>query len=115
MSWHVIPLDTTPDQQFSVTVDVGGVNIPLILHIRYNTEGEFWRMDVTNGKTQKMLISNLPLVTGEYPAANLLRQHGYLGIGSCVMVKNTDMTEAEIPGLFDLGSDFLLLWGEPDE
>lgn len=115
LSWHVIPLDTTPDQKFGVTVDVDGTNIPLILHLRYNTEGEFWHLDVTDGKTQKMLISNLPLVTGGYPAADLLRQQQYYGIGSALIVKNTDITSADIPGLFDLGTDFVLLWGVADE
>ena len=115
MGWHTIPLDTTPDQQFSVTVDVGGKNVPLILHFRYNTEGDFWHMDVTDARSQKMLISNLPIVTGQYPAADLLRQHQYLGIGSALVVKNTETTEADTPGLFDLGTDFLLLWGDDSE
>lgn len=115
MSWHVIPLDTAPDQRFSVSVDVGGKNVPLIIHLRYNTEGEFWHMDVIDARTQKTLISNLPAVTGNYPAADLLRQFQYLEIGSAVIVKNTEVTEADIPGLFDLGTDFLLLWGVPDE
>ena len=114
MAWHIIPLDTTPDQQFSVTIDVGGKNVPLILHLRYNTEGDIWQMDVTDAKTLRMLISNMPLVTGEYPAADLLRQHQYLGIGSALIVKNTEAAAADYPGIFDLGTDFLLLWGDLD-
>lgn len=112
MAWHIIPLETAPDQQFSITVDVGGKNVPMILHLRYNTEGDFWHMDVTDSRTQRMLISNLPLVTGNYPAADLLRQHQYLGIGSALVVKNTEETSEDIPGPFDLGTDFLLLWGD---
>lgn len=114
MAWHVIPLDTTPDQEFDVSVDVGGENIYLLLHLRFNTEGQFWKMDVSDGKTRKMLISGVPLVTGEYPSADLMRQFQHLGIGSAVIVQNSDLTEENIPGLFDLGTDFLLLWGEID-
>ena len=67
MSWHVIPLDTTPDQEFFVSVDVGGRNVYLLLHLRYNTEGRFWKMDVSDGTTREMLISGVPLVTGLAP------------------------------------------------
>ncbi len=115
MAWHVIPLDTTPDQEFDVTVDVGGNNVYLVLHLRFNTEGEFWRMDITDGRTRKMLLSGAPLLTGEYPAADLLRQFQHFGIGNAIIVKSTDITYDDIPGLFDLGSDFLLLWGETDD
>ena len=114
MSWHEIPLDTTPDQEFHITVEANGQNIPLILHIRYNTEGQFWKMDISDGRTAKMLISGVPLVTGEYPAADLLRPFSYLGIGSAMVLNVTDATERDIPGLFDLGTDFILLWGSGD-
>ena len=115
MSWQYIPLRPIPDQEFSVTVTVNEENIPIILHLRYNTEGEFWRMDIMNGRTGEMLISNVPLVTGEYPAADRLAQFRHLGIGSVLVLKNTEETVADIPGLDDLGTDFLLIWGSMDE
>lgn len=114
MSWHVIPLDTTPDQEFFVSVEAGGRNVYLLLHLRYNTEGRFWKMDVSDGSTREMFISGVPLVTGMSPSADLMKQFRHLGIGSAVIVPNTDATENDIPGLFDLGSDFLLVWGDRD-
>lgn len=114
MAWHQIPLDTTPDQEFHITVEANGQNIPLILHLRYNTEGLFWKMDVSDGKTGKMLICGVPLVTGEYPAADILRPFAYLGIGSAMVLNVTEMTAGNIPGLFDLGTDFILIWGSGD-
>lgn len=114
MSWHEIPLDTTPDQEFHVTVEANGQNIPLILHIRYNTEGQFWRMDVSDGRTAEMLICGVALVTGEYPAADVLHQFSHLGIGSAMVLPVTDITAGNYPGLFDLGTDFILLWGSGD-
>ena len=51
MAWNEIPLDPTPDQEFRVTVAVGDENKPLVIRLRYNTEGEFWRMDVSDGNT----------------------------------------------------------------
>lgn len=114
MSWHVIPLDTTPDQEFFVSVEAGGRNVYLLLHLRYNTEGRFWKMDVSDGTTREMLISGAPLLTGGYPSADLMKQFRHLGIGSAVVVANTDAADHDIPGLFDLGSDFLLVWGDAD-
>lgn len=112
MAWNVIPLDNTPDQEFNVTVDVDGISIPLFLHLRFNTEGQFWHMDIADGRDHKMLVSGIPMLTGEYPAADLLQQFQHIGIGSAVIVENTDQTEDENPGMFDLGTDFLLLWGD---
>ncbi len=115
MAWHEIPLDTTPDQEFNVSVDVNGKNVYLRLHLRYNTEGEFWKMDVSDGRTWEMLIAGVPLLTGEYPSADLMKQFKHLGLGTALIVRNTDAVEHDIPDLTDLGSDFLLIWGDPDE
>lgn len=114
MAWNVIPLDSTPDQEFNVTVEVSGISIPLFLHLRYNTEGEFWKMDVMDGRDHKMLIAGVPFLTGEYPAADILAQFQHLGIGSALIIEATDQTAEEIPGLFDLGTDFVLVWGDED-
>jgi len=114
MAWHEIPLDSAPDQEFRVTVGVNDENIPLVIRLRYNTEGAFWHMDITDGNTSEMLISNVPLVTGEYPAADLLRQFQYLGLGTAVILPMTDKTASDRPGRFDLGTDFVLVWGSED-
>lgn len=114
MAWHEIPLDAAPDQEFRVTVGVSDENIPLVIRLRYNTEGEFWHMDITDGNTSEMLISNVPLVTGEYPAADLLRQLQYLGLGTAIILPMTDKTASDRPGRFDLGTDFILVWGSED-
>lgn len=111
MAWNIVPLDSYPDQEIHVTVTAGGSNIPLILHIRYNTEGEYWRMDISD-RGGDMLLSGVPLFTGEYPTADLLRQFGHLGIGSLMILGGTDEADGERPGPGDLGSDYILLWGD---
>lgn len=115
MAWYEIPLDTTPDQKFNVTVEVGEENVSLILHLSYNTEGDFWRMDVTNVDTEEMLISHVPLLTGEYPAADILEQFNYVGIGQAVILKLTNGAEGDFPNIDNLGTDFILVWGKDDE
>lgn len=115
MAWYEIPLDTTLDQQFSVTVEVGEENVPLILHLRYNTEGDFWHMDVINGDTEEMLVSNMPLLTGEYPAADILEQFDYIGIGQAIILKMSDGAVGDFPNIDNLGTDYVLFWGKGDE
>ena len=114
MAWNVVPLETYPDQVIHVTVPAQNKqNVQLILHLRYNTEGGFWRMDISDSQ-DNMLVSGAPLLTGEYPAANILQQFDYLGIGSAIILNMTEATDADIPGLSDLGTDFVLIWGDSD-
>lgn len=115
MAWHDIPIDTDGDQQFNITVQVGEENVSLILRLRYNTEGDFWRMDITNADTEEMLISGVPLLTGEYPAADILEQFEYIGIGSAIVLKMTDDAEGDFPNLENIDTDYVLFWGKEDE
>ena len=114
MSYHVIPLDTTPNQEFHITLEVNGENVPFIMRLRFNTEGLFWKIDVADGRTGELKICGLPLVTGDYPAADLMRQFQYMGLGSAAVVPVTDKTAGNIPGIYDLGTDFVLIWGSGD-
>ena len=114
MAWNIVPIDTYPDQVIHVTVPTqNAVNARIILHLRYNTEGEFWRMDISDSRNNE-LVSGVPLLTGKYPAANILKQFDYLGIGSAIILNMTEATDADIPGLSDLGTDFVLAWGDDD-
>ena len=115
MAWYEIPLDNYPDQEFSVTVEVGEENVPLILHLRYNTEGDFWKMDVSDGKSGEILISAVPLLTGEYPGADILRQFEYVGLGSAMVIKMSDKAAGDFPNIDNLGTDYVLVWGTEDE
>lgn len=115
MALYEIPLDTTPDQQFRITVDINGENVPLVMRLRYNTEGDFWHMDISDGITGEMRLSNVPLLTGQYPAANIMRQFKYMGLGDAVIVKTTDGAESDSPDFYNLGTDFVLVWGSVDD
>lgn len=115
MAWYEIPVDPYPDQQFSVNVVVDDENVALILRLRYNTEGDFWHMDVSDGNTGEMLISNAPLLTGEYPGADLMRQFEYVGLGSALVIKATDTADGDYPNQENLGTDYVLVWGSLEE
>lgn len=114
MAYNVVPIYNSDNQIFTITVEVGGTNIGLTIDLRYNSEGDFWHMDVSDATTGAMLLAAVPLVTGEYPAADLLGQFQHLGIGSAVIMKLTDGIEADYPGLDDLESNFAFIWGSGD-
>ena len=58
-----------------------------------------------------LLLDSLPMLTGVYPAANMLAQYVYLAIGSAYLL-NVGNSDTDYPGANDLGSNFVLLWGD---
>jgi hypothetical protein len=111
MTFNVVPLNSAPNQLFNITIPLANKNLRLSLNVRYNSEAEYWTLTITNSETGIILIDSLPLVTGEYPSADLLQQFGYLNLGSMGVVKTKDIL-TDRPDDSNLGTDFLLLWGD---
>ncbi|MDU5080226.1 hypothetical protein [uncultured Tissierella sp.] len=109
---YEIPLTTEPNQSFKATIPVDGKNIELKFNIRYNTIAEYWVMTVADALTDEILIDSVPLLTGQYPAANLLEQYSYLRIGSAVMVNTSTIDLSDEPNDKNLGTDYILVWGD---
>lgn len=107
----IIPLTTDPNQNFTCTVPVDAQNITLFFVFRYNTEAQYWFMSVSNATTGQILLDSIPLLTGEYPSADLLGQYTYLGIGSATIVK-TGTLPGDTPNDTNLGSEYVLVWGD---
>jgi len=108
----IIPLTSEPNQNFRCVVPINGNNIPLLFSLKYNSEAEYWVMSLTDDITGKRLINALPLISGEYPSANLLDQYSFLNIGSAVIVKTNPDNSDTAPNDKNLGTDFKLLWGD---
>jgi hypothetical protein len=69
-----------------------------------------WMMDIADAAGNR-LVSSIPLVTGQFPAANILAPWDYLGVGSAFIIKQSGMGPAsDIPDDTNLGSQFLLLF-----
>lgn len=109
---YEIPLTTEPNQSFKANIPVDGRNIELKFDIRYNTIAEYWVMTVTDPLTDKVLIDSLPLLTGQYPAANILEQYSHLRIGSAVIVNTSTIDISNEPNDKNLGCDYILIWGD---
>lgn len=58
-----------------------------------------------------LLLDVVPLVTGDYPAANLLKQYSYLNIGSAYIVPASNNL-IDNPDFTNLGTDYVLVWND---
>ncbi len=103
---YVLPVTSQPNQTFKTVLPLGERNVELTIGLSFREVPGYWTMDIT-GKDGVMLLSNLPLLKG----GNLLAQYGYLGLGYLTVVE-VNPTGAEYPGASQLGSDFVLVWGE---
>jgi hypothetical protein len=111
MSDQIVPLTTSPLQTFEIPLSVGTQTVRLNLTIRYNEMAGYWAMDVANQFGIAMLTS-VPLITGTWPAANILGQFQYLNIGSAFVI-NVGNNPNDYPDQTSLGNDFILIWSDP--
>ena len=109
MSNQIIPLTTTPNKVMQITLNINGENRTLQLNIRYNEIAKYWILGIIDPATGLYILDSIPLITGQYPAANILAQYNYLRIGAAYIlnVSNSDM---DYPDKTNLGTDFVLLW-----
>lgn len=110
MASQIIPLTNAPDQTLFALLNVDGGALTLQLRVRYSEIAGYWVLTISDN-AGNMLVDSVPLVTGSYPAANLLQQHRYLQIGSAYVI-NASGVDQDSPDETNLGSDFLLLWDD---
>jgi type 1 fimbria pilin len=67
-----------------------------------------WMMDIAD-QFGNPLVSSVPLITGVWPAANILAPYDYLGIGSAFII-NQSGSAVNIPDSTNLGTQFQLLF-----
>lgn len=111
MSYVVIPLTSEPDQSFDCVIPVDGRNIALSLRLRFNTSANYWVLTIADPKTKVVILDSIPMLTGDYPAADILGQYTYLRLGSACIVKAGN-SSLDYPDDLSLGTDFVLVWGD---
>ena len=112
VNYCIIPLTTEPNQQMQVELSIDGKQHSFLLTIRYNVVGAYWNMDIAKSDTGEQVLVGIPLLASEYPAANVLEQHSYLEIGAMYVVKINESIKQENPDVTNLGTDFVLVWGD---
>ncbi|HEY3987937.1 MAG TPA: hypothetical protein VGM02_01480 [Acidobacteriaceae bacterium] len=109
MSLQQIPLDNSPHQTFTVSLNVDGNNLTLQLAINFNVMSGYWVLGISDAQGN-LLLSSIPLLCGVWPAANLLAQYRYLKIGSAYVINQGSTLDS--PDSTTLGSQFELWWGD---
>lgn len=107
---QLVPLTDAPNQTVTVSLSIDGVVADYFLDLHYNEIAGYWLMAVTDS-AGKLLLDNVPFVTGNNPSGNILGQFAHLGIGSAFIVNASSITEQDYPGVASLGNDFVLIWG----
>lgn len=109
---QVVPLNSNPNQTFLANLTVNGAALKLNLSISFNEIAQYWTMAIADINNNPILAS-IPLLTGTYPSANLLGQYQYKQIGSSYLLNvSNGGTNLDYPNGQDLGTDFVLLWGD---
>jgi hypothetical protein len=110
--YQIVNLSSTPNQSFLANLSVNGAALKLNLTINFNEIAQYWTMGIAD-VNNNILISEVPLLTGTYPAANILGQFQYMNIGSAYLLNvSNGSTTLDYPNGQDLGTDFVLLWGD---
>ena len=110
LNGQIIQLTPSPNQSFSVQLQVDGAPLTVNLTIKWNSMAGYWVLSIADSQNN-LLLDSLPLVTGYYPAANILSQYEYLEIGS-IYILNGGNSFSDYPGSTDLGLAFTLLWAD---
>lgn len=110
MSAQILPVTSSPNQNFFATLQVDGAPLTLNFTILWNAMAGYWVMTIFDS-FGNLLVDSIPLITGWYPAANLLAQQVYLKIGSAFII-NTGNSQSDYPGQSDLGTAFSILWDD---
>lgn len=108
--FQIVPLTSSPNQTIQVSLSVDGSVLPLFLYFNFNETAGYWVMQVSDAN-RNVLLTNIPLLCGVFPAANILGQYAYLGIGSAYVLNASGIAE-DSPDDSSLGTDFVLVWGD---
>lgn len=111
MADQIIPLTTQPNQTFQVALNINNTTVRLTLTFRYNEMANYWVMTVTD-TNNNVIVDSVPLLTGTWPAANILDAYQYLQIGSAYVINASNAGVNDYPNASSLGVDFVLVWGD---
>ncbi len=107
---QVLNIGNFPNQSTRVSLIVDSKPLVLVLGFSYNTYAGWWSMSVAD-QFGNSLIASVPLLTGVFPAANILAPYSYLQIGS-VYVVNQSGAASDWPSDTNLATGFTVLWDD---
>lgn len=101
---QVIPLYTSPNSNYNISISNNDKNITYNLEYRWNEYANYWTLDIRDS-SKTPLLCNIPLLEGY----NLLKNLEYLGLGELYLVKLSQQTTGEATDE-TLSSDYALVW-----
>jgi hypothetical protein len=107
---QTIPVTSAPNQLFAIPLSVDGASLSLILALHFNEVANYWVMTVSDANSN-VLVDSVPLVTGNWPVCNILKQYAFLQIGSCYIINVTGNAGGN-PNSTNLGNGYIMLWGD---
>ena len=108
---QLVPLTNDPNQNLVAPLSVDGLIQDMFLTLRFNEAAQYWVMTVSDVQGN-LILDSVPFITGNAPAGNILGQFAYLGIGSAYIINASAVAAPDFPNSVDLGSDFVLIWGD---
>lgn len=110
---YKVPLTTNPNQTFTCSIPINGINKNLKFNLWYNNAAEYWMMSIVDVSTDTEVVANVPLITSKYLYANVLYQLDYKKIGMCFMVPTIKDVKSQADDK-NLGTGYVMLWGDND-
>jgi hypothetical protein len=106
-----IPLKPLPNQSFRTTVATSeDRHLDIDFKLCWNESAGYWTMTLIDPATGDYYVDAIPLLSGDSPTFDLLRQYKHLDIGSCFIV-NISNLESNVPTKENLGIDYIMVWG----
>jgi hypothetical protein len=108
LTGQIIPINNSPYQQIQVALNTYNGTLTLNLIVSYNEVGNWWVMQIFD-QNYNALLSDIPLLTGYWPAANILAPWFWMNIGTATVIANQG-GYGDWPGINGWGNGWLLLW-----
>jgi hypothetical protein len=108
---QLVPVTTQPNQTQTLVLSVDGNALTLTRVLRYNAIAGYWCETIYDARGN-LLLDSVPLLTGNDPACNILKQYSYLQIGSEFIINQSGSPIPNYPNNTNLGAGFVDLWGD---
>jgi hypothetical protein len=106
----LLPLTNQPNQSFQVTIPLDDSNVVLDFVLYWNSIANYWQMTIKDALTNLELLNGLPLLYGQDPLQNVLKQWEYLKIGAAYLIPLAK-DAPDSPGISDWGVNYVMVWG----
>jgi len=110
--YQIIPAPSSLNERKTITIEADSVKHTLQLRFRFMETLSLWHMSIYDPKTGSCMAESIPLLSGLYPAADLLGPFGSLGIGSACIIPLVKVPTTANPSKSNFGTEYVLVWGD---